>query len=74
MTVPDPTDPLAAALAAAGLGDVRPGETLPPPPRIEVVDDAPAEPAAPRALWPAGVGTGVGSLPGVDVREACALV
>lgn len=74
VTIPDPTDPLAAALAAAGLGDVRPGETHPPQPRIEVVDDTPAEPAAPRALWPAGVGTGVGSLPGTDIREACALV
>lgn len=67
-------DPLAAALAAAGLGDVRPGETRPPEPRIEVVSDEPELPDAPRALWPEGIGTGVGSLPGADPREASALV
>lgn len=74
MSTPDPTDPLAAALAAAGLGDVRPGESRPPAPRIEVVADGPEEPAAARPLWPEGIGTGVGSLPGTDVREAAALV
>lgn len=67
-------DPLAAALAAAGLGDVRPGETRPPEPRIEVVSDEPDEPTGPRELWPEGIGTGVGSLPGTDPREASALV
>ncbi|MFP5020170.1 uroporphyrinogen decarboxylase/cobalamine-independent methonine synthase family protein [Pseudonocardia phyllosphaerae] len=67
-------DPLAAALAAAGLGDVRPGESRPPEPRIEVVDSTPEEPAAPRELWPEGVGTGVGSLPGTDPVDASALV
>ncbi|BBG04161.1 cobalamin-independent methionine synthase catalytic subunit [Pseudonocardia autotrophica] len=67
-------DPLAAALAAAGLGDVRPGESRPPEPRIEVVDAAPEEPAAPRGLLPAGIATGVGSLPGTDPRESSALV
>lgn len=67
-------DPLAAALAAAGLGDVRPGETRPPEPRIEVVSDEPEEPTGPRELWPEGIGTGVGSLPGTDPREASALV
>ena len=65
-------DPLAAALAAAGLGDVRPGETLPPAPRIEVVDTAPEEPARPVELWPEGIGTGIGSLPGTDPAEASA--
>ncbi len=67
-------DPLAAALAAAGLGDVRPGETLPPAPRIEVVDTAPEEPARPVELWPEGIGTGIGSLPGTDPAEASAIV
>ena len=70
----DDTDPLAAALAAAGLGDVRPGETLPPAPSIEVVDPEPEKPAAPTELWPEGAGTGVGSLPGIDPAEAAAVV
>lgn len=70
----DDTDPLAAALAAAGLGDVRPGETRPPQPAIEVVDPEPDPPAAPPELWPEGVGTGVGSMPGTDPAEASAVV
>jgi methionine synthase II (cobalamin-independent) len=65
-------DALAAALAAAGLGGARPGAPAPPP-AIEVVapDDGPAEPA-PR--WPEGAATGVGSMPGEDVREAAATI
>ncbi len=74
MSPADDTDPLAAALAAAGLGDVRPGETLPPAPSIEVVDPEPEKPAAPTELWPEGAGTGVGSLPGIDPAEAAAVV
>ena len=70
----DETDPLAAALAAAGLGDVRPGETRPPEPSIEVVDPEPEEPPAPAELWPEGVGTGVGSMPGTDPAEASTVV
>lgn len=66
-------DPLAAALAAAGLGDVRPGETLSPAPRIEVVDSTPEVPEQVE-LWPEGIGTGVGSLPGTDPVEASAIV
>lgn len=69
-------DPLAAALAAAGLAGlagVRPGAPPPPPsPVIEVV--TPDEPAEPAPHWPAGAATGVGSMPGDDVREAAATV
>lgn len=61
---------MAAALAAAGLAGVRPGASPPPPaPVIGVV--SPAEPA-PR--WPVGAATGVGSMPGSDVREAAATI
>ena len=74
MSSEDDTDPLAAALAAAGLGDVRPGETRPPQPSIEVVDPEPDEPPAPAELWPEGVGTGVGSMPGTDPAEASTIV
>lgn len=69
------TDPLEAALAAAGLAGATPGETVgggafvvPGNP-----DDA-DEPSAPPARWPDGAGTGVGSMPGADPREAAATV
>jgi hypothetical protein len=70
------TDPLEAALAAAGLAGATPGETagggafvVPgPDPRGD------EEPAAPPARWPDGAATGVGSLPGTDAREAAATV
>lgn len=66
-------DPLAAALAAAGLAGVAPGAPPPPaPPVIEVV--TPDEPAEPAPHWPPGAATGVGSMPGTDVREAAATV
>ncbi len=45
-----------------------------PQPSIEVVDPEPDEPAAPPELWPEGVGTGVGSMPGTDPAEASAVV
>jgi Cobalamin-independent synthase, Catalytic domain len=66
-------DPLAAALAAAGLGGVTPGTTVPgsvpaPTPKPDVA------PAAPAAVWPDGTATGVGSMPGTDPREAAATV
>ncbi len=65
-------DPLAAALAAAGLTGARPGETMPTPaPEPAPERDAPA---APPARWPAGAATGVGSMPGTDAREAAAIV
>jgi Cobalamin-independent synthase, Catalytic domain len=67
-------DALEAAIAAAGLAGVTPGETaaggaivMPGP-----VDEA--EPAAPPPRWPDGAATGVGSLPGTDPREAAATV
>lgn len=53
-------DPLAAALAAAGLGGA-------PAPQ-------PDEPRPAPQRWPAGAATGVGSMPGDDVREAAATV
>lgn len=60
-------DPLAAALAAAGLAGAHPGEPAAPP-----VDDPDETPPLPR--WPDGAATGVGSMPGDDVREASATV
>ncbi len=70
------TDDLAAALAAAGLSGVRPGEPVPSPGSV-------AEPAVPAAgdgettalaRWPDGAATGVGSMPGTDPREAADVV
>lgn len=72
-----PDDPLAAALAAAGLSGVLPGQSVPPAPRIEVVEsretEAEAEAGRP-ALWAPGAASGVGSMPGTDPGEAAATV
>jgi Cobalamin-independent synthase, Catalytic domain len=70
------TDPLEAALAAAGLAGATPGETVGgafvvPGPAEDTED---AEAAAPPSRWPDGAATGVGSLPGTDAREAAATV
>ncbi len=62
-------DPLAAALAAAGLGGARPGMPAPAP-----VAEAVAATDAPAPRWPDGAATGVGSMPGEDVREAAATI
>ena len=67
-------DPLAAALAAAGLAGVRPGEAAPPEPTHSSGPDPDEEPPAPPARWPDGAATGVGSMPGTDPREAAAIV
>ena len=71
-------DPLAAALAAAGLGGARPGQPAagppPPGPAIVLPDSAAEEPAPSAARWPDGAATGVGSMPGTDVTEAAAVV
>ena len=65
-------DPLAAALAAAGLAGVQPGRAAPSAPAPEPAPDE--EPPAPPARWPDGAATGVGSMPGTDPREAAAVV
>jgi cobalamin-independent methionine synthase catalytic subunit len=65
-------DPLAAALAAAGLAGVRPGESVAPEPVPTPEPDD--EPPPPPARWPDGAATGVGSMPGTDPREAAAVV
>ena len=70
----EPDDPLAAALAAAGLG---PAVAAAPGGSSSVVDRPSEEPdtaVAPRPRWPEGTATGVGSMPGTDVREAAATV
>ncbi len=65
-------DPLATALAAAGLAGARPGESAPSQP---APTPAPyEEPPAPPARWLDGAATGVGSMPGTDPREAAAVV
>ncbi|MDT7553094.1 MAG: hypothetical protein QOI16_1630 [Pseudonocardiales bacterium] len=66
-------DPLAAALAAAGLAGATPGATMPgPAPESAPGPDAP--PAPPQARWPDGAATGVGSMPGTEPRESAAVV
>ena len=65
-------DPLAAALAAAALTGVRPGESAPAEPVPTQAPDK--EPPDPPARWPDGTATGVGSMPGTDPREAAAIV
>jgi len=68
-------DPIAAALAAAGLTGVRPGETVGSGP---LTTARPAEPdpveTEPAPRWPEGAATGVGSMPGTDPLEAAAVV
>jgi hypothetical protein len=66
-------DPLAAALAAAGLAGVQPGQNAPGPPPV-VTSAADDEPEAPLPHWPDGAATGVGSMPGTDPREAAATI
>ena len=67
------TEPdLEAALAAAGLADATPGETVPGSLVIAGPDDLPDAPEPVR--WPDGAATGVGSLPGTDVTDAAAAV
>jgi hypothetical protein len=68
------TDPLEAALAAAGLAAATPGETVG---GGDFVVPGPAEDEGtevPPARWPDGAATGVGSMPGTDPREAAATV
>lgn len=70
-------DPLAAALAAAGLGGAEPGRPVPAAPAgpaIVVPSAAAGPPPSTPARWPDGAATGVGSMPGTDVAEAAALV
>jgi len=65
-------DPLAAALAAAGLAGVQPGQAAPSRSTAEPVQHE--DPPPPPARWPDGAATGVGSMPGDDPREAAAVV
>ena len=65
-------DALAAALAAAGLAGVQPGQA--PPPVVSATTVEEAAPAEPAPRWPDGAATGVGSMPGSDPREAAAIV
>jgi Cobalamin-independent synthase, Catalytic domain len=67
-------DALDAALAAAGLAGVTPGQSMPGGPLV-VPESAADEPAAePESRWPDGAATGVGSIPGTNPREAAATV
>jgi hypothetical protein len=68
------TDPLEAALAAAGLAGTRPGETVGGGAFVVPEPAGEGEPAGPPARWPDGAATGVGSLPGTDPRDAAATV
>jgi hypothetical protein len=67
-------DPIAAALAAAGLAGVRPGESVAPAPHAVSVEEPEPEPAEPAARWPDGAATGVGSMPGADPLESATVV
>ena len=66
-------DPLAAALAAAGLADARPGETQAGP-VLESTPERDPGPAAAPARWPDGAATSVGSMPGTDPLGAATTV
>jgi hypothetical protein len=67
-------DPIAAALAAAGLTGARPGETIAPAPSVVSVEEPEREPAEPAGRWPDGAATGVGSMPGLDPLESATVV
>jgi methionine synthase II (cobalamin-independent) len=66
-------DPIAAALAAAGLTGVRPGETVAPAPPVVSVEEPESTPE-PAPRWPDGAATGVGSMPGADPLESATVV
>ncbi len=75
-------DPVAAALAAAGLSGAQPAERLtgsaivvpqPGDPRAGQPYDG-SQPAPAPVRWPDGAATGVGSMPGTDQREVAELV
>jgi hypothetical protein len=68
------TDPLEAALAAAGLAGAAPGETAGGGAFVVPADAVDEAAAAAPARWSDGAATGVGSLPGTDPREAAATV
>ncbi|GEL19118.1 methionine synthase [Pseudonocardia asaccharolytica DSM 44247 = NBRC 16224] len=72
-----PSDPLAEALAAAGLSGAVPGgpaPAAPDPGGLLVTAPEPERVEEPPVRWSAGAATGVGSLPGTVAREAAATV
>jgi hypothetical protein len=71
--VTGPDDPLAAALAAAGLSTAQPGQTAAGG-AIVVPEPEEPPPAPAPSRWPDGAATGIGSMPGTDAAEAAAVV
>jgi Cobalamin-independent synthase, Catalytic domain len=67
-------DALQAALAAAGLAGVEPGETVGGGSSVVSEPDRPDEPAEPAPRWPDGTATGIGSMPGTEPLESAAVV
>ncbi|MCO1660236.1 methionine synthase [Pseudonocardia sp. S2-4] len=68
-------DPIAAALAAAGLAGARPGETVGSGPlTVPETAEPDREETGPAPRWPDGAATGVGSMPGTQPLEAAAVV